>query len=139
MEFDEHNIQALFGHEAAEDEVPSRLRQYYFKTSIYDNVIAGLPLRLLVGHKGIGKSALFQVAMAEDHQNERMALVIRPDDVLDIAEGDQDFLRSIRVWKQGLLELLTTKALTSLGYGGDDVKSRLAAFAVRSWSYCGTP
>ena len=56
LAFDERSIQQLFGHEAAEDEDPRRLREYYFKTSVYDQVKADLPLRILVGHKGIGKS-----------------------------------------------------------------------------------
>ena len=66
LSFDEAQIQRMFGHEAAEDEDLDRLREYYFKTSTYDQVVTDLPLRILVGHKGIGKSALFQVAMAID-------------------------------------------------------------------------
>src|SRR4051812_39912378 len=61
LTFSEAEIQNLFGHEAAEDETPARLRQYYFKNDIYDRVTADLPLRILVGHKGVGKSALFKV------------------------------------------------------------------------------
>ena len=64
--FSDENIQAMFGHEAAENERPERLRQYYFKSQTYDRVTADLPLRMLVGQKGIGKSALFAVAQAED-------------------------------------------------------------------------
>ena len=70
LAFGEQEIQALFGHEAAENESTERLREYYFKTSTYDQVITDLALRVLVGHKGIGKSALFQVAMAKKMKRE---------------------------------------------------------------------
>lgn len=131
LDFTEANIQAIFGHEAAEDEDRKRLREYYFKTSTYDRVITDLPLRLLVGHKGIGKSALFQVAMAEDEANDRMALVVKPDDVLDLSSSEEDFLKTIRIWREGLLELLTKKALTSLGYDRTDAAGRLWSFGGR--------
>ena len=48
LTFDEQQIQELFGHEAAENESVERLREYYFKTSTYDQVITDLPLRVLV-------------------------------------------------------------------------------------------
>jgi hypothetical protein len=115
LSFTEEEIQRLFGHEAAEDEDPERLREYYFKSITYDQVVTNLPLRILVGHKGIGKSALFQIAMAEDRENGRLALVVRPDDVLDIGTDTSDFLKTIRTWKQGLIEILMRKALETIG------------------------
>ncbi len=66
--FTEENIRKLFGHEAAEDEDIDRLKEYYFKNDTYAQVATDLPFRILVGHKGIGKSALFQIAMAEDKE-----------------------------------------------------------------------
>ena len=62
MQFNEVEIQKLFGHEAAEQESPERLKEYYFKNNTYNQIVVDLPLRILVGHKGIGKSALFKVA-----------------------------------------------------------------------------
>jgi hypothetical protein len=43
LTFSEAEIQALFGHEAAEDEDPARLWQYYLKSSVYDQVVTDLP------------------------------------------------------------------------------------------------
>src|SRR5687767_1320627 len=103
LQFDDETIQRLFGHEAAENEDPARLREYYFKTQIYDRIVADLPLRVLVGHKGIGKSALITVAMQEDRDRKVLPVLIRPDDVVEISTEDEDFLRRIRNWKQGLL------------------------------------
>lgn len=115
MNFDETQIQQLFGHEAAEDEEIGRLKQYYFKSSVYDQVTTDLPLRILVAHKGVGKSALFQIAMAEDIDSNRIAISIRPDDVVGLEVNDQDFLKTIRNWKEGLNKIISSKVLKSLG------------------------
>src|SRR6266496_5826599 len=120
LKFSETTIQQLFGHEAAEDEAPERLREYYFKSSVYDQIVTDLSLRILVGHKGIGKSALFQVAIAEDHDAHRLTLVVKPDDVIEIANDTTNFLQTIRAWKVGLTELLVSKAIVGLDAVADD-------------------
>jgi len=85
-------IQSLFGHEAAEDEKPERLREYYFKGQAFDAITADLPLRILVGHKGIGKSALFSVAFAEESESGRACLTVRPDDISGIETQDRTLI-----------------------------------------------
>lgn len=125
LTFTEEEIQRLFGDEAADFEAIDRLKQYYVKTEVYDQFKTELPLRILVGHKGIGKSALFRVAMSEDRDDERLAILIKPDDVAEIGGDTQNFLQLIRIWKQGLSELLAQKVLSSFGATGDDVGSRL--------------
>ena len=115
LQFDDETIQALFGHEAAEDEDKARLKEYYFKSDTYRRIRADLPLRILVGHKGIGKSALFTVAMQEDEDVGVLPLLIRPDDVVEIDTKDDDLLVAIRNWKEGLVRIVYEKALTSLG------------------------
>lgn len=93
LSFSDEEIALLFGHEAAEDEVPDRLREYYFKNNIYDQITADLSLRLIVGHKGIGKSALFQVAQRELHEKNILTLSLTPDDISDISEDEEDMLK----------------------------------------------
>lgn len=44
MDFTEENIVALFGREAAEDEDLQRLKGYYFKGNVYDQVANELPI-----------------------------------------------------------------------------------------------
>lgn len=102
MEFNEQELQKIFGHEAAEDEDPKRLREYYFKSKVYSQVVTELPLRILVGHKGIGKSALFKVAIEEETEKNHLTILIKPDDIIGIGEGSTDFLRLIREWKNGI-------------------------------------
>ncbi|EPJ2934673.1 hypothetical protein L4O28_005679, partial [Pseudomonas aeruginosa] len=115
MDFEEYELQKLFGHEAAEDEVPERLREYYFKGKTYAQVVNDLPLRIVVGHKGVGKSALFQVAINEEALQNRLTLLIKPDDIVDIGESSDDFLKMIRDWKAGINEIIAKKVLTSFG------------------------
>jgi hypothetical protein len=114
LSFSETEIQNLFGHEAAEDEAPARLRQYYFKNDVYDRVAADLPLRILVGHKGVGKSALFKVAMSEAQEAGGFPVLIRPDDIVGLGADPSDFLQTIRDWKKGLLAIVSRKVLAML-------------------------
>ncbi len=118
--FSEQDLQRLFGHEAAEDEDPVRLREYYFKTNTYEQVCADLPLRILVGHKGVGKSALFQVAIAEEREDARLTILIRPDDVIGLGTDTSDFLKTIRDWKTGLSEIIAHKVLATVGASDAD-------------------
>lgn len=115
LRFTAGEVSLLFGHEAAEDEDPERLREYYFKSDVYDAVTINLPLRILVGHKGIGKSALFQVAMGEDHDEHRLAVLIKPDDIAGLATEHRDFLKTIRDWKDGLCHLIIRRVLQLIG------------------------
>jgi hypothetical protein len=113
--FTEETIQSIFGHEAAEDEEPERLKSYYFKSAVFEKVTAKVGLRILVGHKGIGKSALFTVAMQEERERGELPILIRPDDITAIGTDTADFLKTIRDWKRGLQEIIATKALEALG------------------------
>lgn len=131
LRFTEPEIQALFGHEAAEDEDPERLHDYYFKTSTYDKVATDLALRILVGHKGIGKSALFQVAIAEDQKAGKIAVSVKPDDIADLGTDTSDFLQTVRSWKQGLVEIIVGKVLSHFGESSDDIKAKLKRYGGR--------
>jgi hypothetical protein len=129
--FTEEEIQQLFGHEAAENEDPARLKQYYFKSRIYDKVVADLSLRILVGHKGIGKSALFQIAVQEDAEEKGLPVEVRPDDVADIAAASGPFLAQIRDWKQGIREIIAVKAVASIGGDGSTAKEMVSGSTLR--------
>lgn len=115
MQFTEENIAKLFGNEAAEDEDIDRLKGYYLKSTTFTQVSTDLPLRILVGHKGIGKSALFRVSMEEEKQRDMLSILIKPDDILGIAENETDFLKIIREWKKGITEIIAQKSLISFG------------------------
>ena len=112
--FTEENISRLFGQEAAEDEDFERLQSYYIKNKTHAKLTANLPLRILVGHKGIGKSAIFTIARHEDIEANRLSVLIRPDDIACIGKNEADFTQMIREWKSGLISIITEKIFDNL-------------------------
>jgi hypothetical protein len=126
--FTPENIQELFGTEAAEQESPLRLRKYFFKNKTYDDVRADLPLRILVAHKGIGKSAMFHVCFSEDSDRRDLSLWVRPDDIVDFKFEDTTNLNIlIRNWKSGLIDLIVTKIFSFVGDSPDPTLARTLA------------
>ncbi|WP_186149587.1 P-loop ATPase, Sll1717 family [Burkholderia gladioli] len=117
MIFDDVTIERLFGNEAADFEDIERLREYYFKGKVYDRVTANLPLRIVVGHKGIGKSALIRFSMHEDNLQGILPVLIKPDDVSEIAKDNVDFLQRIKDWKGGLIQVIAKKVVEDYGIG----------------------
>lgn len=115
MNFTEEQIFKLFGPEAAEDESIERLQEYYFKSDVYDNIHNDLPLKILVGHKGIGKSATFKVSFEENSRKKRIAIWVRPDDIMEICQDNKNFLSMIRDWKSGLSKIIFQKVLENAG------------------------
>lgn len=114
--FSDENIQRIFGHEAAEDEAVERLKEYYFKNDTFEQVSADLKLRILVGHKGIGKSALFKVASSEDEAHGILPIHVQPDDIINI-DYSENFLKSIRNWREGLIKIITDKIISNFAEG----------------------
>lgn len=76
-------------------------------------------IRILVGHKGIGKSALFKIAMNEDYNRGKLPILVKPDDIADLAYDTQDFHQIIREWKKGLQIIIAQKVLNSYGISAD--------------------
>ncbi len=134
-ELNDETIQALFGFEDAESEPIERLREYYFKKKTFKRVTSDVPLRILVGHKGTGKSALFKVAMAEEKENGNLPILIKPDDIADLGKSDENFLLKIRAWKFGLTKIIGEKIFSEFGLYNDDIKSKLAKFGIKLISF----
>lgn len=114
VNFDEDTIRKIFGHEAAEDEDIERLKGYYVKTDMYTAMKSSIPLYILVGHKGVGKSALFKVLSSENVENGDVAITIQPDDILDVETSQDNFLQRIRDWKEGLSKIIFRELLMSI-------------------------
>jgi len=133
--FTEENINKLFGSEAAEDESFERLQSYYLKSKTHSKVTADLPLRILVGHKGIGKSALFKMAIAEDELNNKVPILIKPDDIADLAYDSQDFNKIIKEWKTGLNIIIAKKVLQSFGEENNEVTNKIKNFGGKILSF----
>ncbi|WP_336127862.1 P-loop ATPase, Sll1717 family [Mesoflavibacter sp. CH_XMU1422-2] len=133
--FNDEIIQQLFGFEDAESESIERLREYYFKKDTYKRVTSNLPVRILVGHKGTGKSALFKVAIAEEREKGNLPILIKPDDIAELGKTNEDFLLKIRQWKHGLTKIIGSKALSELGLYDDSLKNKLNLFGVKLISF----
>lgn len=111
-QFTDQNISKLFGAEAAEDESEERFRQYFFFNQTYENLKSELPLRILVGHKGVGKSALLKRGYLSDRDHKVLAIWLQPGDVSNISTKDTaNFSALIEFWKQGLLAIIARHIL----------------------------
>lgn len=135
IQFTDVNIQKLFGYEDAESEPIQRLKEYYFKNETYDRVASDLPIRILVGHKGIGKSALFKISMAEEAAKGNLPILIKPDDIAELGKSDENFLLKIRQWKVGLIKIIGTKVFNELGVDDDSIVGRLSQFGIKLISF----
>ena len=133
IEFTDENVSKLFGKEAAEDEDFDRLQAYYIKSRTHEKVTANLALRLLIGHKGIGKSAIFAMARHEDIANHRVSVLIRPDDISSIGKGTNDFDQMIRDWKSGMIKIITDKICENLHipFSVSDDQHRYASYVTQ--------
>lgn len=123
--FTPETIQQLFGFEDAESETPERLKEYFLKKDTYDSMLANLPIRILVGHKGTGKSALFRVLMSDEEERGSLVVMIKPDDIAEICIEQSNFLLRIRQWKEGLYRIIVEKALQQFGTTDEDLWKNL--------------
>lgn len=129
--FTDENIQTLFGYEDAESEKIERLSEYYFKKDTFERVTSDLPIRLLVGHKGTGKSALFKVAISEDKGRGNLPILIKPDDIAELGKKDENFLLRIRQWKYGLTKIIGSKVFNELGLYDETTINKLSKFGIK--------
>lgn len=135
LEFNDESIQELFGFEDAESEPIDRLKEYYFKNDTFGRITANLPLRILVGHKGTGKSALFKIAMSEDKENGNLPILIKPDDIAELGKQDENFLLRVRQWKVGLIKIIGAKVFAELGMFDDEISNKLSRFGIKLVSF----
>lgn len=112
MEFTEENVRMLFGHEAAEDDDEDNLYNFYVKGTAYNALKSALPLFIIVGHKGTGKSALLKILETEERNCNNIPISIRPDDIFEQTETDIN--RMIRMWQEGLSKIIFDKLIQNI-------------------------
>lgn len=127
--FEPINVPRIFGYEDAADEDIERLKQYFLKRSDYDIIKSDLPLSIVVGFKGVGKSALLKVAYEEDVEDEKPTLWIRPDDIIEMVDDlskEMEFSKMVLLWKRGIAKLIASRIASDWMFVyGDDTKSAL--------------
>lgn len=134
VDFSEEQIREMFGDLAAEDEERERFSSYFIKTDVYKKIHNFLPIRVLVAHKGIGKSAVFRMSYLENIKDDVLSIWVKPDDILGIANtgGKTDTLEMIRQWKTGLEELLVEKVASNFNISKDnDVINQISRKGLR--------
>jgi len=135
IEFTDENIQRLFGFEDAESEPIDRLKEYYLKNDTFARMTSDLPLRVLVGHKGVGKSALFKVSISEDQEKGNLPILIKPDDIAELGKSDENFLLKVRQWKVGLIKIIGSKVFQEFGINDEKTTGKLSQFGLKLVSY----
>lgn len=128
-QFDDVTIEKIFGADDAENEDPTRFKEYFYRNRAYDSLVSDLSARILVGHKGIGKSALLKRAYLDDQEKGLPSIWLRPNDIVDVrtaALAKSDFILRIEEWKRGLLlEAIQDFFLKNYGQGSREVVSEL--------------
>lgn len=122
ISFDDETIATLFGHEAAENESIDKLMSYYFKNDIFKRVTAHLPLRILVGHKGIGKSALLSVAREQDKEAGIISIFLKNNDI-SISDSSLSFNEKINSYKKTLTCLIYERVINEYCNQNSDDKN----------------
>ena len=109
------NIEKLFGVSDAENERPERLKQYFFRNKAYENLANDLPIRVLVGHKGSGKSALLKMLFLEDKEQGLPSIWLQPSDILNTFETKKgSFPTYIESWKNSLLDVISNQIIQEI-------------------------
>ena len=111
-QFTDTVIENLFGADDAENEEEKRFLSYFYVIGAYESLIATLPVRIVVGHKGVGKSALLKRAFLADRGSGQFGIWLQPGDLIDIkttAAAATDFNLQIEAWKQGISREIVEK------------------------------
>jgi hypothetical protein len=127
--FAPNNRPKIFGSEDAADENTTRLKEYFFKRGDYEAIMSDLPLSVVVGFKGVGKSALLRIAYEEDQDAGRPSLWIRPDDMIeaDDMRDDIDFTRMVLLCKRSIVKLIASRIASDWMFVyGDAMKPALS-------------
>ena len=137
LTFSDQQIREIFGSEDAENESKERFREYFIKNRAYENLRSELPLRILVGHKGVGKSALLRYSHEEDKKNGVLSIFLKPDDLSELLKADagSDINTLIDAWKSGIKRAVANKAVENITEGAvEDVDQSIVVFGARKLS-----
>jgi hypothetical protein len=82
-----------------------------------ESVTADLPIRILVGHKGVGKSALLRRAYLQDVETKHPSIWLQSSDLNTFkgnASAASDFTARIEIWKREILRFLAQNLIRDL-------------------------
>ncbi len=126
-------LSSLLGEEAAERTNADRLLTFFFRGSAFHQLASNAQIRVLVAHKGIGKTALLKAAsheIAKDTTNTIVSVV--PESVNGIpVTADGNFVRMKTEWKEGLRGVIAETLCRGFGIL-DDALIRMISGGARS-------
>ncbi len=126
MKFTDENIEKLLGKSDAENESSERLKEYFYKNKAYENLNNSLAIRILVGHKGSGKSALLRMLYIEDTEKDQPAIFLQPGNILDAFDKHKREYNSwVEDWKKVLNGLIVQEALKQIA--PDEIVNQVGA------------
>lgn len=134
VEFTHSKIIEIFGNEDAENEKPERLKEYFYRNKSYNNIVSDIPIGIVVGHKGVGKSALLKMSSIEKKNLHFLTLWIKPGD-LDSLDGtyDSNFNKQINAWKLGILNLIFNKIIEFFTSDREEVQGSVLISGVQDF------
>ncbi|WP_171205684.1 P-loop ATPase, Sll1717 family [Ruegeria sp. HKCCA0235A] len=130
-EFNDETILKMFGAQAAEDENFDRLKGYFVRNKAYERLRADIKLRLLVGHKGIGKSALLKMAHNEEIDAGILSIWLQPNDISKAWTVEGQFVERVEKIKQNILKIISEKSLEAINIFGTDAGDSAVVKSVR--------
>jgi hypothetical protein len=130
--FDDLTIANIFGVEDAENESRERLLQYFYRNKAYDALRQPLPIRLLVGHKGSGKSAVLKFSSLQDEEEKVLSVWIKPNDLVKyMSHEEPDLNRMIEVWKRAITDIVFEKTIEKLGLTLDEQQNAIIFHSIK--------
>ncbi len=110
--FDSNTIFELFGSFDAEQEKLDRFKDYFVTNDFYEQFSANFPLRIVVGNKGAGKSAIIRASQIEMSDfDDHICVPLTASDLIARADDlPTDGLKAINHWKS----VFATEALSHI-------------------------
>lgn len=127
--FSHDNIDKLFGNGAAELENPQVLKKWYLEPDFFSHLKGGVPIRIIAGNKGVGKTALFKALIEDNIAEDCIPILIKPDEIEDLSNSSDDYLEMVRKWKSGLYTIITHKLIS---YSNEKATSLIANEKLRN-------
>jgi hypothetical protein len=113
-QFTDETIEKIFGADEAEGESDERFLQYFYYNQAYASVRSDLSIRVLVGHKGVGKSAVIKRAFLADKEENKTAVLLKAQTVSGYQEtrdSNGNLIALGETWKKTLLYAVIERLL----------------------------
>lgn len=112
--FTPDNISEIFGSDAADTEDAARLYTFFISNDSYSHVRAPNPISLVVGQKGIGKTALMRVSALDDKRDRFPNIFIRGSRILASADASESGAATIGKFRAVIEEALLAEVADSI-------------------------